>query len=73
MNLDLVVQTLFCVGLTSCMFSLEESQLKLLMNAHGLCGAGLSANLCERALCYHLMSGLCAVIPADENLRCSVW
>ena len=69
MNLDLVMQTLFRAGSTSFMFSFEESHLKLLMKAHGLRGEDLSLDLCEQALCYHLMSGLCAAIPADENLR----
>ena len=40
-----------------------------LMLSHGLHDRNLNRNECERALCYHILNGLCAAIPADNNLR----
>jgi hypothetical protein len=39
------------------------------MDTHRLHTQDLSQDQCERALCYHLMSGLCTDIPTNSNLK----
>jgi hypothetical protein len=68
-KLQAVIDSFVEETLPNYVFSTDTKQMHELMLSHGLHDRNLNRNECERALCYHILNGLCAAIPADNNLR----
>ena len=69
MNLKIIVQGLMLLNSPSYLFSADEKHMQNLMCAHSLYDDVLSRHEWKSALLYHILNGLCASIPADNNLR----
>jgi hypothetical protein len=55
-------------SLSYCFVS-DDTAMRRLMLAHGLHVDNLDRAGQERSFCYHILHGLCADIPADNNLK----
>src|ERR1700683_3386624 len=68
-NLDVVVDSFLEETSINYVFTTDATQMHKLMLSHGLHDRNLNQNECGRALCYHILNGLCAAIPADNDLK----
>lgn len=68
-NLDAVTDCLSNSNSLSYCFISDDIAMRKLMSTHGLHIENLDRMDWERTLCYHLLHGLCAGIPADGNLK----
>src|ERR1700683_2378024 len=69
MNLEVVVESFLEEASTNYVFTTDATQMHRLMLSHGLHDHNLNQNECGRALSYHILNGLCAAIPADNDLK----
>jgi hypothetical protein len=69
MNLKPVIQTLLEPSSSFYLFVDNHTNVQHLMDSHGLHWENLILEQCQHAICYHIVKGLCASIPVDENLK----
>jgi hypothetical protein len=68
-NVARAVHSLSLLSSKVYVFSEDCDNIDDLMLSHGLHGETLSTEECTRTLCFHILTGLCARIPADSNLK----
>ena len=69
MNLKVVVDSFLEEASINYVFTTDTTQMHELMLSHGLHNRNLNQNECGHALCYHILNGLCAAIPTDNDLK----
>jgi len=69
MNVARAVHSMSLLSSTAYVFSEDRNNIDDLMHSHGLHPENLSTEQCSKALCFHIMTGLCATVPADCNLK----
>jgi hypothetical protein len=68
-NLDLIADCFTYESSSSYCFLSDDTAMRSLMLTHGLHVDNLDRTECECSLCYHILCGLCANLPADNNLK----
>ena len=69
MNLDVVIQTFMNEQTPFYLFTTDTCMTRTQMCSHGLHDDNLNRDQCERALCFHILSGLCAC--SDISRSCT--